>query len=125
MTLCLWDSESHIRIRLIFTTIIFCAHVFAVCEATLTSCFIENNPSKVLDAKLSLIVVLWWDVVCVEFVLEVELVQHCGVCSLQEIKREKKRDYLAVGEFDLISHRSETHLTPDIHSVCHCLYLPK
>lgn len=37
-----------------------------------------------LDTKLSLVVVLRWDVVGVEFVLEVELVEHGGVGALQE-----------------------------------------
>lgn len=48
-----------------------------------TFSFIENNSSKVLNAKLGLVVVLWWDVVCVEFVLKVELVQHGGVGTLK------------------------------------------
>lgn len=52
------------------------------CEVTLTSCFIVNHSGKVLNTKLSLVVVLRWDVVCVEFVLKVELVQHRGVCPL-------------------------------------------
>lgn len=62
-------------------------------EVKLTFCFIVNYSSEVLDAKLSLIVVLWRDVVCVEFVLKVELVQHGGVCALQETQRptETKR----------------------------------
>lgn len=58
-----------------------------MCEVTLTSCFIVNHSSKVLDAKLSLIVVLWRDVVCVEFMLKVQLVEHGGVCALQETGR--------------------------------------
>lgn len=45
--------------------------------------FIVNHSSKVLDAKLCLMVVLWRDVVCVEFVLKVQLVQHCSICALQ------------------------------------------
>lgn len=57
-------------------------------EATLTSCFVVNHSSKVLDAELSLVVVLWRDVVCVEFVLKVQLVQHGGVCALQETQRQ-------------------------------------
>lgn len=55
-----------------------------VCEVTLTSCFVVDHSGEVLDAKLSLIVVLWRDVVRVEFVLKVQLVQHGGVCALQE-----------------------------------------
>lgn len=41
-----------------------------------------------LDAKLSLVVVLWRDVVCVEFMLKVQLVEHGGVCALQETGRK-------------------------------------
>lgn len=37
-----------------------------------------------LDAKLSFVVVFWGDVVAVEFVLEVQLVQHRGVCPLED-----------------------------------------
>lgn len=59
-------------------------------EVTLTSCFVENNSSKVLDAKLSLVVVLWRDVVCVDFVLKVELVEHGGVCALQDTQRQTR-----------------------------------
>ena len=63
--------------------------LFVVCEATLTSCFVVNDSGEVLDAELSLVVVLWRDVVCVDFVLKVQLVQHRGVCALQEETTKK------------------------------------
>lgn len=53
-------------------------------DVTLTSCFIVDDPSKVLDTKLGLIAVLRRDVVGVELMLRVQLVQHGGVCALEE-----------------------------------------
>lgn len=50
----------------------------------LTSGLIVNHTCKVLDAKLSFVVVFGGDVVAVEFVLEVQLVQHCGICPLED-----------------------------------------
>lgn len=50
----------------------------------LTSGLIVNHTCKVLDAKLSFMVVFGGDVVAVEFVLEVQLVQHCGICPLED-----------------------------------------
>lgn len=62
------------------------------CEAP-TFCFIENYSSKVLDAKLSLVAVLWWNVVCVEFVLKVQLVQHGGVGPLKTAQRIRLKPF--------------------------------
>ena len=60
-----------------------------MCEATLTSCFVVNDSGEVLDAELSLVVVFRRDVVCVDFVLKVQLVQHRGVGALQEETTQK------------------------------------
>lgn len=59
-------------------------------EGHLTSRFVVNHSGKVLDAKLRLVVVLRRDVVCVEFVLEVQLVQHGGVRPLQDTQRQRQ-----------------------------------
>lgn len=59
-----------------------------------TFSFIENHSSKVLDAKLGLVVVLRWNVVCVEFVLEVQLVQHGGVGTLKAARKVRLKPLL-------------------------------
>lgn len=50
----------------------------------LTSSLIVNHTCKVLDSKLSFVVVFGGDVVAVEFVLEVQLVQHRGIGPLED-----------------------------------------
>lgn len=49
--------------------------------------FVENHSGKVLDAKLGLVAVFRRDVVGVEFVLEVQLVQHGGVGALEAARQ--------------------------------------
>lgn len=34
--------------------------------------------------------VFWWNVVCVEFVLKVQLVQHGGISALKDTQRHRK-----------------------------------
>lgn len=64
------------------------ASVLHVRDVVLTFGFVENNSCEVLNPKLGLVVVLGWDVVCVEFVLKVEFVQHGGVCALRDAHKE-------------------------------------
>lgn len=64
-----------------------------LCSTTATFGFIENHSSKVLNAKLSLVAVLRWDVVCVEFVLKVQLVQHGCVSTLKTHKDTPKHPF--------------------------------
>lgn len=59
-------------------------------KVTPTFSFIENHSSKVLNAKLCLMAVFWWNIVCVEFVLKVQLVQHGGICALKDTQRHRK-----------------------------------
>lgn len=46
--------------------------------------FVVDHACKVLNAELGLVTVLRGDVVCVEFVLGVEFVQHGGISSLKK-----------------------------------------
>lgn len=49
-----------------------------------------DHTSKVLDAELALVTVLRRDVVCVEFVLGVEFVQHGGISSLNKTYKQQE-----------------------------------
>lgn len=60
---------------------------------TPTFCLVVNHSSKVLDAELRLVVVFWRDVVRVEFVLEVQLVEHGGVCALRRTQAGRDSDH--------------------------------
>lgn len=47
-----------------------------------TFCFIVNNSSKMINAKLGFVVILRRNIVGVKLVLGVQLVQHGGICTL-------------------------------------------
>lgn len=47
-----------------------------------TFCFIVNNSSKMVNAKLGFVVILRRNIVGVKLVLGVQLVQHGGICTL-------------------------------------------
>lgn len=52
--------------------------------------FVVDHACKVLNAELGLVTVLRGDVVCVEFVLGVEFVQHGGISSLKKTPHKQQ-----------------------------------